>query len=85
MNSAGACLRCGEIGPYTFVREQKETRLNALIEAEKPNPEETRRFVGNALRNGTLKTPGTDMDGLLPRSPALAEAGLKRSRQWSTS
>lgn len=49
-----------------FVREQKETDLTALIEEEKLKPEATRRFVDNALRDGTLKTTGTDMDGLLP-------------------
>ncbi len=49
-----------------FVREQKETDLNALIEDEALKPEETRRFMDNALRDGALKTTGTDMDGLLP-------------------
>ena len=49
-----------------FVREQKETDLNALIEDEALKPEETKRFMDNALRDGALKTTGTDMDGLLP-------------------
>lgn len=49
-----------------FVREQKETDLNALIEEEKLKPEATRRFIDNALRDGALKTTGTDMDSLLP-------------------
>lgn len=49
-----------------FVREQKEADLSALIEAEKLKPEETRRFVGNAFRDGIMKTIGTDVDKILP-------------------
>ncbi len=49
-----------------FVEEQKETDLSALIESEKLKPEETRRFVDNSFRDGTLKTTGTDIDKILP-------------------
>ncbi|MDR1409264.1 MAG: type I restriction endonuclease subunit R [Oscillospiraceae bacterium] len=49
-----------------FVREQKETDLGALIEAEKLKPAETRRFVAGAFRDGAMKTTGTDVDKILP-------------------
>lgn len=49
-----------------FVLDQKETDLTILIEAEKLKPKETRRFVDNAFRDGTLKTTGTDIDKILP-------------------
>jgi len=49
-----------------FVREQRETDLQALIAEEKLKPEEARRFMDNAFRDGTLKTTGTDIDRLMP-------------------
>lgn len=49
-----------------FVREQKETDLAKLISEEKLRPEETNRFITNALRDGSLKTTGTDIDKILP-------------------
>ena len=49
-----------------FVREEKEKDLEKVIEEEKLKPEETKRFIDNSLRDGTLKTTGTDIDKLLP-------------------
>ena len=49
-----------------FVLEQKEKDIVSLIEEEKLKPEETRKFVDNALKYGTLKTTGTDIDKILP-------------------
>lgn len=50
----------------SYVNEQKEKDLNDLIVEEKLKPEETYRFVNNALRDGALKTIGTDIDKILP-------------------
>jgi type I restriction enzyme R subunit len=49
-----------------FVLEQKEKDISSLIDEEKLKPEETRKFVDNALKYGTLKTTGTDIDKILP-------------------
>ncbi|MDR0993935.1 MAG: type I restriction endonuclease subunit R, partial [Verrucomicrobiota bacterium] len=49
-----------------FVLEQKEADLAALIAAEKLKDEETRKFVDNAFRDGSLKTTGTDIDKIMP-------------------
>ena len=49
-----------------FVKEQEETDLNNLIEEEKLKAEDTRKFITNAFRDGTLKTTGTDIDKILP-------------------
>ena len=49
-----------------FVREEKEKDLEKVIEEEKLKPEETKKFIDNSLRDGTLKTIGTDIDKLLP-------------------
>ncbi|ALF17108.1 type I restriction endonuclease subunit R [Fusobacterium animalis] len=49
-----------------FVREEKEKDLEKVIEEEKLKPEETKKFIDNSLRDGVLKTTGTDIDKLLP-------------------
>ncbi|NBL00044.1 MAG: hypothetical protein EOM50_18950, partial [Erysipelotrichia bacterium] len=49
-----------------FVHEQKETDLAALIDEEKLKQEETKRFIDNSFRDGTLKTTGTDIDKIMP-------------------
>jgi type I restriction enzyme R subunit len=50
----------------SFVHEQKETDLATLISEEKLRLEETKRFIDNSFRDGTLKTTGTDIDKILP-------------------
>jgi type I restriction enzyme R subunit len=49
-----------------FLNERKEADIAALIEEEKLKPEETRRFIDNALRDGMLKTTGTAIDKIMP-------------------
>ncbi len=49
-----------------FVAEEKEKDLAALIEGEQLKPEETKRFVAGAFRDGAIKTTGTDIDKILP-------------------
>ena len=49
-----------------FVRRQREADLQVLMKEEKLKPEETRKFVANAFRDGVLKTTGTDVDRLMP-------------------
>lgn len=49
-----------------FVKEQRENDIQTLISEEKLKPEETRKFVENAFRDGVLKTTGTDVDRLMP-------------------
>jgi type I restriction enzyme R subunit len=49
-----------------FLQERKEADISAIIEEEKLKPEETRRFIDNAFRDGMLKTTGTDIDKIMP-------------------
>jgi type I restriction enzyme R subunit len=49
-----------------FVTEQKEKDLEEIIVEEKLKPEETRKFVETAFRDGAIKTTGTDIDKLMP-------------------
>lgn len=60
-----------------FVREQKETDLDVIIGEEKLKQEETRKFLNNSFRDGTLKTTGTDIDKILP--PASRFGGGDRA------
>lgn len=49
-----------------FVAQQKEADLDNLIVEEKLKAEETKKFIDNSFRDGTLKTTGTDIDTLMP-------------------
>jgi len=49
-----------------FLHERKEADISAIIEEEKLKPEETRRFIDNAFRDGMLKTTGTAFDKIMP-------------------
>ena len=48
------------------MHERKEEDISTIIEEEKLKPEETRRFMDNALRDGMLKTTGTAIDKIMP-------------------
>ena len=49
-----------------YVAEEKEKQLVAIITEENLKPEETRKFIENAFRDGAVKTTGTDIDKLMP-------------------
>ena len=49
-----------------FVQKQKDAELDTIIAEEKLKPEETRRFVDNSFRDGSLKTTGSDFDRIMP-------------------
>ena len=49
-----------------FVRERKRRDLAELIEKENLKPEEAVKFFEGSLRDGVLKTTGTDIDQILP-------------------
>ncbi len=50
----------------TFVAEEKERQLVAIIQEENLKDDETRRFMECAFRDGSVKTTGTDIDRLMP-------------------
>ena len=50
----------------TFVAEEKERQLVAIIQEENLKDDETRRFMESAFRDGSVKTTGTDIDRLMP-------------------
>lgn len=62
-----------------FVREQKETDLETIIGEERLKESETRKFIDNSFRDGTLKTTGTDIDRIMP--PVSRFGGGRESRK----
>ena len=64
---------------HTFVAQQKEEDLGEIIQTEKLKPEETKRFLDNSFRDGTLKTTGTDIDKLMPPVSRFGRGGGKRA------
>ena len=64
---------------HAYVNRQKEAELEAIISQEGLRPEPTRRFVDNALRDGELRTTGTDIDGLLPPVSRFSSGGSNRA------
>lgn len=66
----------------TFVAEEKERQLAAIIKDENLKDEETRRFMDSAFRDGTVKTTGTDIDKLMP--PLSRFGGGNRAEKKQT-
>ena len=53
--------------------------MTEIITSEKLKPEETRKFVANAFRDGALKTTGTEIDKLMP--PVSRFGGGSRAKK----
>ena len=66
----------------TFVAEEKERQLVAIIQEENLNDNETRRFMESAFRDGSVKTTGTDIDRLMP--PISRFGGGNRAEKKQT-
>lgn len=64
-----------------FVREQREVDIQALIQEERLKPEETRKYVENAFRDGVLKTTGTDVDRLMPPVSRFSGGGSRDQKK----
>ncbi len=66
---------------HTFVAEQKEKDLSAIIEDEKLKPSEARKLVAGSFRDGVLKTTGTDIDKILPPVSRFSGGGRAVKKQ----
>lgn len=51
---------------HEFLVAQRDHDLDVIIKEEKLKPEDTRKFIENAFRDGEIKTVGTDIDKLMP-------------------
>ena len=61
--------------------EQRENDLNTIITEEKLKPEDTRKFMENAFRDGEIKTAGTDIDKLMPPISRFGGGGRAKKKQ----
>jgi len=64
-----------------YVCEHRENDLNRIIEEEKLKPEETRKFIENAFREGEIKTVGTDIDKFMPPVSRFGEGNRAQKKQ----
>ena len=62
-----------------YVVGKREEDLENIIKEERLKPEETRKFLENAFRDGEIKTAGTDIDKLMP--PVSRFGGGKRAEK----
>lgn len=65
-----------------FVSKQREADISELIATERLKAEETRKFIDNAFRDGSVKTTGTDIDKLMP--PVSRFGGGNRATKKQT-
>lgn len=51
---------------HDYVARQREEELKKIITEEQLKEKETRQFVENSFKTGSMKTSGTDIDSLMP-------------------
>ncbi|MCI8951535.1 MAG: type I restriction endonuclease subunit R, partial [Lachnospiraceae bacterium] len=66
---------------HSYVVEQRMHDLDEIIAEEKLKPEDTRKFMENAFRDGEIKTSGTDIDKLMPPISRFGGGGRAKKRQ----
>lgn len=66
---------------HDYVVKQREAELQTIITEEKLKPEDTRKFLENAFRDGELKTVGTDIDKIMPPVSRFGGGGRTKKKQ----
>jgi type I restriction enzyme R subunit len=66
---------------HDYVVKQREEELQNIITEENLKPEDTRRFLENAFRDGEIKTTGTDIDKLMPPVSRFGGSGRAKKKQ----
>ncbi|WP_349680221.1 type I restriction endonuclease subunit R, EcoR124 family [Acetobacterium sp. UBA5834] len=64
---------------HDYVVRQRENDLKVIFKDEKIKPQDTRKFLENALRDGEIKTAGIDIDKLMP--PVSRFGGGSRAKK----
>ena len=64
-----------------YVAQRREQDLDEIIVEERLRPEDTRKFMENAFRDGEIKTTGTDIDKLLPRISRFGGTGTRAKKK----
>ncbi len=66
---------------HSYVAEEREKALAALIHEERLKEEETRAFITGAFRDGGIKTTGTDIDKILPAVSRFGGGNRKEKKE----
>ena len=66
---------------HDYVAKRREEDLAAIIEEEKLKPQDTRKFMENAFRDGEIKTVGTEIDALLPPLSRFGGDGTRAKKK----
>lgn len=66
---------------HDYVIQQRELDLENIIAEERLNPENTRKFLDSAFRDGEIKTTGTDIDKLMPPVSRFGGSGRAQKKQ----
>ncbi|WP_312832977.1 type I restriction endonuclease subunit R [Sedimentibacter saalensis] len=66
---------------HDYVVKQREEELQTIITEEKLKPEDTRKFLENAFRDGEIKTAGTDIDKIMPPVSRFGGGGRAMKKQ----
>lgn len=72
-----------DVGWRDFIESQKEVELEKIILEENLKPDETRAFVSQAFRDGSVQTAGTAIAGILPpvsRFSPSGEGAIKKQK-----
>ena len=65
----------------TYVKTQKEKELTDIINTEKLNPEETRKFMDEAFRDGAVSDSGTAIAKILPPMSRFTPSGERNQKK----
>lgn len=66
---------------HDYVVERREADLTAIIKEENLKPQDTRKFMENAFRDGEIKTHGTDIDKLMPPVSRFGGGGARAKKK----
>lgn len=66
---------------HDYVVKQREHDLQEIITTEKLKPQDTRKFITNAFRDGEIKTTGTDIDKIMPPISRFGGGGREKKKQ----
>jgi len=64
-----------------FIEERRDSELQTIIEAENLNPEVTRSFIQEALRDGYVKSAGTSITKVLPPASRFTPDGAHGAKK----
>ena len=67
----------------TFIAEKRKEELDKIIKDENLNPEETRKFMENAFRDGFIQRSGTAITKILPPVSRFTPTGERAKKRAS--